>query len=494
MNRDNKNLIGFFGEDRPLPHNLQAERSVLGAMIKEPELIADGVAMLKADDAFYSMIHREVYSSIEKLHRGGVNPDAISLAQELSERGKLEEIGGELFIYELTENLPTTANFVNWCEIVMDLAALRMMISEAYSLIAQGYSPDAAVDELLDKFEFSISNIRDRSLFRQGATVSECLASFLEEISREGMLQIPYGFEGLDAVFQHYPGEFHMIAAESGTGKTTFAISSMVRQAQMKIRTALYCTESRKEELSAKAACVIAKVSFSRIRAKKQTAEEWRRFLCAVQELNNLKDYIFFRGIGDFIQTPGGINADLRAIERTYGKVEAAHVDYLQDLDPPPGVKADDFNSRNDINSEGLDRVFKRLFIAGTVYGQLNREGQKGNNTMPKKYHLKYCGKVENLAHSISFLWAKKEGDDIDNLDMTDKELEVLMYADKTRNGPGYKVKFTRKPHGPYFEESDPTGQPRKYGSDFMPEGFNPPHPEKYTDSDLPYKEQELIS
>jgi replicative DNA helicase len=454
-------------------------------MLQEHELVEDGKAMLKSDAAFYSMINREIYTAICTVKA----VDALTVANELKRREKLEEIGGELYLFELIESVVTTANFEQHCAILVELATRRGVINAGSELITAAYDQDIEANTLLDKMELKHREIADGSTVRRGLTVDENLAKFFTDYARPDAGAVPYGFPGLDTVLAHAPGEMHAIAAASRTGKTTFALSSMVEQARMGIRTVLYCVETESEILAIKAACIMARVNYSDLKQKKIRVDDTRKVQCAAAELKAMKHLIFFRGQHDFIHTPCGIGADIRAIEREHGKVKMAHIDYLQKLDYPPGIRFDDFNTKNAVNVDLLDKLNKKLRIAGTLYCQITREGQKDTGR-PRIYHVKYSGELENTAHIISFLW-DPEQKDRDLSDIPKKPIDIIFFSDKNRDCPDYSITLQRCPGGPYFREKEP--EKRNYGKEFMPDGFNPPHPEKYEDSVLPFKDRELI-
>ena len=474
--RNQKHIPVLFGEDRPQPHNLELERAVLGSFLKEAELLDDGAAMLKSEAAFYSMINQEIYRAILAVDA----VDALTVAHELTQRGKLEEIGGEVYLIELLEAVPTTANFENYCSVLVELATRRGVINAGSELISAAHNGEISANDLLDQMESRQREIADGSTVKRGQTVSENLAVFLEDYARPASGAVPYGFPGLDKVLAHGRGELHAIAAASRTGKTTLALSFMIEQARLKIRTALYCVETSSEILAAKAACIIAKVNYSDLKFKRAKAAEWQRFQAAIAELDALKPYIFFRGQGDFIATPAGIGADARTIEREHGKLDMCYFDYLQKLDCPAGIKFDDYNTRNAVNIELLDNLDKKLNIAGTLLCQITREGQK-DTARPRLYHIKYAGQLENTAHVISLLW-DPEMKDRDISIIPRNPVDILMYSDKNRDCPDYSIELQRCPGGPYFREKEPA--PREYGPEFRPEAI---HPEKYKPNDLPY-------
>jgi replicative DNA helicase len=469
-------LSGLFGEERPQPHSIEIEQSVLGSFLKEPELIQDGAAMLKSESAFYSMIHREIYRVIIALD----TVDPLTVAHELKQREKLEAIGGELYLFELLEAVPGTIYFESHCSILIELATRRSILNAGAGLITAAYDGQISAQNLLDDMEQKQREIADGSTVKRGQTVSENLTKFLEDFARPDSGAVPYGFPGLDRVLAHAPGEMHAIAAASRTGKTTLALSFMPAQARQSIRTAIYCVETSSEVLAAKAACIIARVNYSDFKQRRISPTDLQKFHCAVAELAALDHLIFFRGQGDFVATPAGIGADVRAIEREHGKVNMIHVDYLQKLDCPVGVKFDDYNTRNSINIELLDNLNKKLHIAGVLYCQITREAQKDQGR-PRLYHIKYAGQLENMAHIISMLWdAGMKDRDLSTIPTT--PVDILMYSDKNRDCPDFSVELQRCPGGPYFREKEP--EPRKYGPEFRPEAA---HPEKYEKNDLPF-------
>ena len=184
--KERKIIPGLFGEERPQPHNLQAEQAVLGAMLKEPETcIGLVIEEFESDEVFYSQIHREIFNTIRSLHDSAPNScDAISVAHELKKRDKLEEVGGEIFLYELTETLPTTANLENWCRIIKDLSTLRKMINACANSITQCYDPEMNVADLVDQIEQDIFNIRHSTSKSEIIDIKEGIIESFEYIQK----------------------------------------------------------------------------------------------------------------------------------------------------------------------------------------------------------------------------------------------------------------------------------------------------------------------
>jgi replicative DNA helicase len=475
MIRDVRPATDLFGIDRPQPHNLEAEQSVLGSIIKEPELLEDAISILQTHEVFYSNIHRTIFQTIIEVHNSpDMEVDAIAISEQLRRKEKLEEVGGELYLFELFENLPTTANFENWCMIVKEYSAKRSIINQSSEAITMAFDSNQSSLAVLDTLEHSISDIRDGAVVKKGEMIDHYIIKAFEEMKNPESEMVSYGLAGLH--IKHYPGDMHVIAAGSGTGKTTFALTCIVYQALSGIRTVLYCTETSSQELSDKCICILARVDYERFQDKTFTEPEKKRFFESALKLQALKEFIFIRGCGDFVATPAGINADIRAIQRDHGPVKMAWVDYLQDLDPPPGVKADDENSANTINTRHLKNIFRKLNIALTLLAQITRKGQE--NGRPRIYHLKYAGKLENAAHIISFLYDKdkdKRDKQFEDNNYQDDEIykqpvSILMYTDKMRNGRPRMFLLERRSGGPHFIVS---GHERKYGEDFMPDKQN---------------------
>ena len=433
---------------RPQPHNLNAEAAILGAILKEPSEVIDTVSRQISPDAFYSEANRHIYAAIMAVHHApGNSIDAITVAHELEGKQQLEAVGGEIRLFELVENLPTTANIQNWLEIARDMAARRAVIQNCTKISGQAYELDSPAAATVDSMEIAAQAIRQASTVSSAPDMLDLLQAAAHGFT-EPAQGITYGFPEIDAKVIHEPGDFHAIAAESGVGKTTFAISCMIRQAAAGIRTALYCTETGSRKLMQKTLAAHAQIAYSRLARLAEGGElcyseaaRYEEAFAMIAELVN-SGMLFIRGTGDFTATPGGIASDCKLIRQRFGSLGCAWVDYLQDLDTPRGIRPDDENAKNTLNVQGLKHLFQSERIAGIVLCQINREGQK-SGSRPRKWHIKNCGKLENAAHIISFLHDKNEPGNTSGI------IDLEMYSDKSRDFEPYLLKLQRHPAGP---------------------------------------------
>ena len=148
-NLNRKKISGVIAEDRPQPHNLEAEKAVIAAMLREPHPCVDiAIELLHNEEVFYSHIHREIFKTVTEIYNNTeMSVDLISIAHQLAKNGKLEDIGGEVFLAELYGSISTTVNIETWCGIVHEFSILRNMINVCSESLLKCYDVESDVKE-----------------------------------------------------------------------------------------------------------------------------------------------------------------------------------------------------------------------------------------------------------------------------------------------------------------------------------------------------------
>ena len=190
------------------PQNLDAERSVLGAMLLNPEAVGSAIEILHEDaaDVFYSDAHQHVYAAIISLFRRNVPIDAVTLAEQLTRDGTVDAAGGASYIGELTGAVPTSANIEHYARIVLESAVLRKLIASCSLVVGQAYEMGGDVNELLDRAEAEIFSIAQKRQVNPIFKVADLLTDAIDRIetilkSKTGYTGLPTGFHKLDELF-----------------------------------------------------------------------------------------------------------------------------------------------------------------------------------------------------------------------------------------------------------------------------------------------------
>jgi len=441
-----------------MPHDLDTERAILSAMLREPSSCVDEAVehLGEASGVFYSHIHRLIFETILSLHHVAAgSADVISVASALAKQGKLEGIGGEAFLAELYGEVPTTANLENWCRIVKGYSVLREMIDVCGRSIAKCYQPDGSVDRLIDEIETDIYKIRHRSMTSRIVEARECIKGEFKTLENllmnpDAEVGIKTGYPDVDELTGGLkPGEMFVLAARPGIGKTAFALNvirNLVLDKKKPRSVAFFSLEMTAEQISRRLLCTEAGISETLFWNKSFKPQDLYKLTAAVDAYKDARL---------FIDPTGGITvAELRAKARRLvatEHVEMIAVDYLQLMTGGTGGPND---SRQAIVAEisgGLKQLAKDLRIPVLVLAQLNREIDKtaGASARPKLSHLRESGAIEQDADIVAFL--HRDRDEAKSV-APGASTEAEIIVEKNRNGQTGMAPMRFFPHRMRFE------------------------------------------
>jgi len=421
--------------ERPSPHNLDVERAVLSAMLRDPAFCGSKVVeLLGTPNAFYSQIHREIFAAFMRLYdsdAGGI--DVLSLSAELQKAGKLESCGGLPELAKLENAIATTYNFERWCTMLRDLYTLRSMINVCSDSIRKCYEAEKDAADLVNEIESEIYKVRGDTDAMSIVPVKESALKAFKHIERIINKQeepgIMSGFPDLDKMTGGLKrGEMFVVAARPSIGKTALALN-IIRNIVMKNNpktVILFSLEMTDEQISTRLICTEADMSERTFRDGSFRNGDMPRLANAVK---NLREAPFF------IDPTGGLTiAELRAKARRMKiqhKIDLIVIDYLQ-LMQGSGHEESRQREVSEISS-GIKSLAKELEIPVMVLAQLNREVEKGTaSTMPKLSHLRESGSIEQDADVVVFL--HRDRDQAKNL-APGASVEAKLIVEKNRNG-----------------------------------------------------------
>ncbi len=433
---------GLLGFDRPQPHNLEAERAVLAAMLREPKPCVDLVVEQFGDSAeyFYSPVHRAIFKAIYALYKDGESEiDLVSVAHKLEVENRLDEIGGRIALIEISDAIATTVNLDTWCKIVRDLAILRNMIGVCSESLLKCYDASEAAGGLIGEIEQAIFNVRNQHVKSQIVSIQDAAQSAFENIwkilNKEVEPGIPTGYPELDRYTAGLkPGEMFVLAARPSIGKTAIALNFVRNIAlnQVKPRkVAFFSLEMTAEMITQRLLCTEAKVSPSSFfDGSFKSNTDIPKLTQAVSVYRNAEIYID--------PTSGLTIAELRAKARwmkATHDIDVVVLDYLQLMSA--GSRIESRQQEVAEISGGLKRIAKELNIPVLVLAQLNREIEKtaGASARPKLSHLRESGAIEQDADVVAFLHRNR--DEAKNLtpEILQNGLEAELIVEKNRNG-----------------------------------------------------------
>lgn len=422
----------------PLPPNhLDAERSVLGAMLQDPEAVALSQELLTAA-AFYQPAHRELFDAMLALSALSRPVDLITVDEELRRRGTLDGIGGVQYLVSLTQYVPTTANVRAYIQIVDEKYTLRQLIDSSQGILQNCYAQTMPVEEILSGAEKSIFDI---SMRKAGANtlvhIRDVLAHTYAGIEKLAKLKgevggVPTGYIDLDRLLTGlHGGELILVGARPSMGKTTFAINIAQNAALERGSTvAVFSLEMPREQIAMRMLCTKAKVDMQSVRRGTITDEDWMNLTIALGPLASTNMYLDdTAGL-----TPSQLRSRCRRLKMERG-LDLIIVDYLQ-------LMSSDKRSENrQVEVSDISRMLKgislELQIPLIACAQLSRANAARADKRPILSDLRDSGSIEQDADVVMFLHREEYYDP----ETPDKNITEVI-VQKQRNGPLGTVKL----------------------------------------------------
>lgn len=419
--------------DRVPPQNIDAEQSVLGAILLDREAIFRAMKLLRPDD-FYRESHRLIYEAMLELDENGSPVDMITVCEHLRLKGTLEKAGGVSYIATLAEMVPTAANISYYSRIVEEKSLLRILIQLSTRIAGMGYDEGDEPEKLIAEAERMITELGGRRAATAFFAIKDILLdtfSHLEFLynNQGGALGVPTSFSDLDRICTGLqPSDFIILAGRPGMGKTALGLCIGYSAAlKHNIPVAVFSLEMSKEQLVQRILCAEAKVDQHRLRTGDLAEEDWRK-------LHETKDRI--AGIPIFIDdTPGitvrQVRAKARQLQAEKG-LGLIVIDYLQLMQGSRRVE----NRQQEISeiSRSLKGLAKELNVPVLAMAQLSRSVEQRDKKRPIMSDLRESGSLEQDADLIMFIYR----DEYYNRDSEKKGIAEIIIA-KHRNGPtGY--------------------------------------------------------
>ncbi len=425
------------GMDRLPPQNIEAEQSILGAVLLENEALAAAIEILTPDD-FYKDAHKKIFIAMLDLYEKNEPIDLITLTEQLNRKEQLDEVGGASYLSAIVSMVPTAANARYHSKIIKEKATLRNLISTATSIITMSYDAEHDINELLDLAETKIFNISEKMVKQSYVHVRDVLKDTIEMVDKlynkkELITGLPTGFIDLDeATTGFHPGDLIVIGARPGMGKTAFCLNIVTHAAiEEKRPIAVFSLEMTKEQLVLRMICAEAEVDSKAVRSGYHSKEDYRKLVNAAGRLADAPIYI-----DDTFNSVLDIRAKARRLKAEHGLAMIV-IDYLQLMG---GVGSHIAREQviSDI-SRSLKALAKDLSVPVVVISQLNRSCEmRGENKRPMVADLRESGAIEQDADTILFLYR----DDYYRIKDAKKGVAELIIA-KQRNGPTKTIELT---------------------------------------------------
>ncbi len=423
------------------PQDLDAERSVLGAMLLEDGAVAETIALLAADE-FYRPAHSRIFEAMMALYERSEPIDEVTVQAQLQLTGKLEAVGGASYLANLTESVPTAANVAYYARIVHNRALTRRLIAAATTIAGSGYEGKGDIDVLLDEAEskiFEITSARDHRSFIPLKEIVKDAFKLIERAyeRKESITGLTTGFVDLDDKTSGLqPSDLIIVAGRPSMGKTAFALGVAQNSAiTTKTPVAVFSLEMSKEQLVMRMMCSEARIDSQRMRRGMLKDQEWAKLAQAAGQLTEAPVYIDDTGSISVLE----MRAKARRLQAEVG-LGLVVVDYLQLMRGRSGSEGRE-REISEI-SRGLKALAKELSVPVMALSQLNRSLEQRQDKRPVLSDLRESGAIEQDADVICFVYR----DEYYNPDSEDKGVAEIIIG-KQRNGPTdtVKLKFTRE-------------------------------------------------
>ncbi len=419
------------------PNSLEAEISVLGAMLQDSVAVLRASEQLTADD-FYQPEHREIFRAMMDLNATRTPPDLITMHAELARRGTLDGVGGDRYLMRLIDEVPTTANVEAYINIVLEKSTLRRLIGACQGIMKDCYSQQDPVEETLLKAQTAVFDI---TMNRAGGETLKPLKDVLvntygemEELSRQkgGISGVPTGFLDLDSMLTGmHKGEFIVIGARPSMGKTSFAMNIASYASLNKGKTvAVFTLEMPREQIAMRMLCSDARVDMQRVRKGTMTDDDWIKTAKSIALMSNAPMYIDdSAGL-----TPSQLRSRCRRLMLDK-QLDLVVVDYLGLMQADRRVE----NRQLEVSeiSRQMKAIALELKIPVVACAQLSRANKERTDKRPQLTDLRDSGSIEQDADVVMFL----HREEYYNRDTEDKNIGEVIIS-KQRSGPLGTVKL----------------------------------------------------
>ena len=426
---------------RVMPHSLEAERSVLGSMLIDPEAVETAAEIIREED-FYARQNGILFQTMLEMQQKGVAIDPVTLQTRLREKNLPPELYADEMIRELIVTVPTSANIKSYATIVAEKSLLRSMIRANEEIAGNCYAENEEMDALLDKAEKRIFEISQRRTASNFVPIRQIVLNAMDKIEQASRIQgsvtgLSTGFTDLDnrtAGLQ--PADFILVAARPSMGKTALVLNIAEYMTMRENRcVAIFSLEMSKEQLVNRLFAMQSHVEAQKIRTGDLSEAEWTEVIESAVNIGESRLIID--------DTPAITVAELRSKCRKYKLeygLEIIIIDYLQ-LMSGSGRSGDSRQQEISDISRALKALARELNVPVVALSQLSRAVESRPNHRPMLSDLRESGAIEQDADLVMFIYR----DDYYNEDSDKKGIAEIIIA-KQRNGPIGTVELSWQP------------------------------------------------
>lgn len=431
-------------QTRNVPHNLEAEQSVLGAMVLS-KLALQKAADALTKESFYSVNNSIIFDCLTEMAEKKIPIDLTTLTSELKNKNKLDEIGGVEYLTEIIDYVPTSANVDQYIKLVEEAALLRRLIDVSTDIVSSAYASDINVNDTLDNAERKILSVvknRRSTEFKPIKSVLEAAEANLEKLAetKGDVTGVATGWYDIDNLTSGlHENEFIIIAARPAMGKTAFALNLATNVAMNnKKGVALFNMEMGAEQLVNRMISSLGQVEGKKLTTGNLQNQDWKRVGEAISQLSETKLYMD--------DTPGITIGEIRSKCRRLANSEEGLclvvIDYLQLISSSVNYGGNRQQEVSDI-SRSLKMMAMELKVPVIALAQLSRSVESRENKRPIMSDLRESGSIEQDADIVAFLYR----DDYYNKEkVTEGNTSISEFiVAKHRNGPTATIELLFK-------------------------------------------------
>jgi replicative DNA helicase len=418
--------------ERKLPHSLEAEQSLLGAILVDCEAASGALQLVTAND-FYSPRHARIFCAIQEIFDRNATVDEVLLLAELERRGEAEAAGGIDYIDELVDRLPAAANAEYYARIVHEKAILRALHGTCSEIVQGVYDSDTPAQEQLEQAEQKIFEIGQRGAGQEFVPIHEIIDQQFEKLeSRDAANDAIFsGFSDLDRTTTGFhAAEFIIVAGRPSMGKTSFCMN-VIEHAALSGRTvAIFSLEVSREQLVQNLLCAFARVDAQRLRNRSLSNADWQDLINGASKLRQARIFIDDSpGL-----TPLALKSKARRLHKR-GPLDIIVIDYLQLMEHSGGE-----SRQQEIStiSRSLKALARELHVPVIAISQLSRSVENRESHRPRMSDLRESGAIEQDADLVLLLYREEYY----HPDRESAKGQAEVIIAKQRHGPTGSVKL----------------------------------------------------
>jgi replicative DNA helicase len=426
---------------RDLPHNLEAEQAVLGAVLLDETAFDQVAALLKSED-FYSLAHQHVFAAFEDLAKESRKIDPVLVQQRLDAKGLLGAQVPRELVFGLAASVGSSSNAAHYAEAVNELARLRRMMLTAQRVVERGYEAGPRVRDFLEQAQQDVFGAAQGNSLESMKPFAEAMGAALDRLeaiharAKAGLSHVtgvPTGLPWLDdQTLGLQPGTLVILAARPSVGKTALALNVAAHAATKgEKKVVFFSLEMPSDQLALRLLASEAKLDSERLGKGKLAQHDWDRIMVQGEKLMGAP--IWFDD--SFMLSPVELRSKCRKLKRESG-LDLVVVDYLQLMHAPSGRNSQSREQEIATISRSLKALAKELQVPVVALSQLNRAVEKRKGERPMLADLRESGAIEQDADVVMFLHRPEQegegGQEAMNADVQDVELILA----KHRQGP----------------------------------------------------------